>query len=119
MLQEIKLNSKGTNAAIQAHILQPQQMRYLGFTDYDHPSWYYCQNLGHDITLNITIPKDGSDIEIITLDENFCQPYDYQRILQNDPHFPVALEIKSKVEEIISTLQSAGVLSGHNYGEYI
>lgn len=115
----IKTNSKGTNAAIKAHILSDEKMRELGFTDYLPKNWYYCKTIARDITFNLTIPKDGSDIEIITLDENFGQPYDYQRILQDSPHFSPALKIKSMVEEIMSHLQSVGVLSGHNYGEYI
>lgn len=115
----IKTNSKGTNAAIKAHILSDEKMRELGFTDYLPKNWYYCKTIARDITFNLTIPKDGSDIEIVTLDENFCQPYDYQEILENNPQFPFALQVKEKVEQIMSNLQSVGVLSGHEYGDYI
>ena len=116
---KMNLNSNGTNAAIKAHILSDEKMREIGFTDHMPKNWYYCKTIARDITFNITIPKDGSDIEIITLDENFCQPYDYQYMLKNNPHFQFALQVKERVEQIMSYLQSVGVLSGHEYGDYI
>lgn len=118
-MEKIKLNSKGTNANIKANILDDAKMRENGFSDFSKTNWYFCKTVGDDITLNITIPKNGSDIEIVTLDEKFCQPYDYQRILEQDPKFEFALNIKEKVEEHIKNLKKAGILSGHEYGEYI
>lgn len=115
----MNFNSNGTNAAIKAHILSDEKMREIWFTDHMPKNWCYCKTIARDITFNITIPKDGSDIVIITLDESFCQPYDYQRILENDPQFPFALQVKEKVEQIMSYLQSVEVLSGHKYGYYI
>lgn len=115
----MNLNSNGTNAAIKAHILSDEKMREIGFTDHMPKNWYYCKTIARDITFNLTIPKDGSDIEIITLDENFCQPYDYQYMLEKNPQFPFALQVKERVEQIMSNLQSVGVLSGHEYGDYI
>lgn len=115
----MNLNSKGTNAAIKAHILSDEKMREIGFTDYMPKNWHYCKTIARDITFNLTIPKDGSDIEIITLDENFCQPYDYQYMLEKTPSFQFAFQVKERVEQIMSYLQSVGVLSGHEYGDYI
>ena len=63
--------------------------------------------------------SNNDNIKIITLDENFCQPYDYQYMLKNNPHFQFALQVKERVEQIMSYLQSVGVLSGHEYGDYI
>lgn len=113
------VNSKGTNAKIKAHILPDEEMRKIGFTDFYEPHWYFSKLIGHEISFTVTIPKDGSDIEILTLDEDFCQPYDYQYMLDKNPTFEFALKIKEKVEKQMEYLQNAGVLSGHVKGEYI
>lgn len=47
------------------------------------------------------------------------QPYDFQYILEKNPNHPFAVGIKVKVEGCMRYLQNKGVLSGHEYGEYI
>lgn len=74
---------------------------------------------GFDISFNVSIPKDGSDIRIDVLDEDFCQPYDYQSMLHKNPTFEPALIVYEQVEEFMEYLQSKGALSGHIKGEYI
>lgn len=115
----VEVNEHGTNKTIKFHILPEAEMKRLRFTDYCEDCWYYCKSLGSDITFNVTIPKDGSEAWIDVLDDNFCQPYDYQAILERDPSFKFALTIKEKVEECMKELAEAGVISGHKYGEYI
>jgi hypothetical protein len=53
------------------------------------------------------------------LDEDFGQPYDYQYMLKKNPNFEPYLIIKEQVEEYMKYLQDNGVLSGHEYGDYI
>ena len=62
-----------------------------------------------------------TDIRIDVLDEDFCQPYDYdyQSMLHKNPTFEPALIVYEQVEELMEYLQSKGVLSGHVKGEYI
>ena len=115
----VEVNSNGTNKNIKAHILSDEEMREIGFTDRYEPHWYFCKGVAKDITFNVTIPKDGSDIEIITLDEMFCQPYNYQYILKNHPNLKYALDVKKKTEEWMQYLINRGVLSGWNRGDYI
>ena len=115
----MKLNSHGTNAAIQAHILPDNEMRYFGFSDCVPSKWYYCKWLSDEITFNVTIPKDSSDISIDVIDDDFCQLYGYQAILRDNPHNKFALKIKELVEQEMRHLQNTGVLSGHSYGDYI
>ena len=81
-------------------------MREIGFTDYCKDRWYFCRvvqkfKYGFDITFNVTIPKDGSDIGIDILDDSFMQPYDYQYMLDRNPNFEPALKVKEQVEEWI------------------
>lgn len=127
-MKEIKLNLHGVNAAIQGHIVSEERMRELGFTDYAKDRWYFSKKIQFpknknwkyiDITFNVTIPKDGSDIAIDVLDENFLQPYDYQHILNDNPNHPCAKIVSEQVEKWMEYLQDNGVLSGHIRGQYI
>lgn len=125
---DVEVNSHGVNKLIKSTILSDERMREIGFTDYYDKNWYFCRSIrfpktpryrGFDISFSVTIPKDGSDIRIDVLDEDFCQPYDYQYILDEHPDFEPCLIVKEQVEEWMKYLQDKDVLSGHNYGEYI
>lgn len=127
-MKEVELNSNGVNAKIKATILDEESMRNIGFTDYSKDNWYFCRGIkfpntkryrGFDISFSVSIPKDGSDIQIDILDEDYCQPYDYQFMLNKNPKFEPCLIVKEQVEKWMAYLQDNGVLSGHVYGEYI
>lgn len=127
-MDELELNSCGVNAKIKATILEYSLMREIGFTDNSEKDWYFCKRVcfpngkkyAHiDITFNVTIPKNGSDVCINVLDEDFLQPYDYQSILKSNPSFETAIIVKNQVEELMVYLQKHGVLNGHVEGEYI
>lgn len=117
----VEVNSNGVNKKIKAHILDDKTMEEIGFTEYRKGFLYFCRIVDRDldISFSVTIPRDGSDISIDVLDEAFCQPYDYQNILVNNPEHKTALRVQSKVEEWMKYLQDKGVLSGHIPGEYI
>lgn len=133
----VELNSHGVNKLIKATILSDEKMREIGFhknyyegTDHEKysPYWYFNRMIqfpkekkyrGFEVSFNVHIPKDGSDISIDILDDAFCQPYDYQYMLDKTPSFKTALIVKEQVEEWMKYLQDNGVLSGHAYGEYI
>lgn len=113
---------------IKATILSDKEMRDIGFTDHAKDRWYFCKILkipnskqyrGFDISFNVTISKNSSNIRIDVLDEAFCQPYDYQYVLKRNPKSECANIVKEQVEEWMKYLQDKGVLSGHVYGEYI
>lgn len=133
----VELNSNGVNKKIKAHILSDDEMREIGFhknyyegTDYEEysPYWWFSKIIkfpkeeryrNFEIDFDVKIPKDGSDLNIMVLDMDFCQIYDYQRILNRNQHNEAALIVKEQVEEWMAYLQEKGVLSGHEYGEYI
>lgn len=129
--EKVELNSHGVNAKIKAHIFDDAKMREFGFTDYAKDRWYFCRGINFknvkkkrglnniDISFSVTIPKDGSDIRIDVLDEWFCQPYDYQYILEKDPGHKIANIVKEQVEYWMEKLHEEGVLEGHVRGEYI
>jgi len=125
----IKLNKHGVNANIKATILSEEQMRKLGFTDYAKDRWHFSRSInfpkenkyrGYDISFSVSINKnDVEDLRIDILDEDFCQPYDYQRMLKENPNLKTCLIVKEQVEEWMKYLIDGGILSGHEYGEYI
>lgn len=115
----VEVNSKGTNKNIKAHILSDEEMREIGFTDHAKDQWYFGRYLDDDTSFIVTIPKDGSDIEIMTLDEDFGQYYDFQYILERHPNFEYPLKIKDRAEHWMEYLIDKGVLSGWKRGEYI
>lgn len=133
----IEVNSNGTNKAIKATILSDERMKEIGFhknyyegTDHEQysPYWWFTKSIkfpkekrwrGTFIDFDVKIPKDGSDIEIVTLDMYFCWPYDYQEILNRNSKNECANIVKEQVEMWMKYLHDEGVLSGHVYGEYI
>ena len=129
-MSNVEVNSHGTNKKITANILSDEKMREIGFTDRCKDCWYFCRYiefpkekkyryLQNEITFNVTIPKDGSDIRIDIIEEDFGQPYDYQHILKNNKNNNVCLIVKEEVEKWMKYMQDNGVLNGHVYGEYI
>ena len=136
-MEEIKLNSHCVNAKIKYRILSDEKMKEIGFnknyyegTDHEEysPYWWFTREIylpkekqyrGIDIDFTVKIPKDGSDLNIMVLDMNFCQPYDYQRILERNPDNKFAGIVREQVEKWMEYLQDNGVLSGHVRGEYI
>ena len=124
----VEVNSNGVNKLIKYNILSDEKMKEIGFTDHSKDNWYFCRIIkfpntkeyrGFDISFNVSIPKDNSDIRIDVLDEDFCQPYDYQYMLDKNPKFEPCLIVKEQVEKWMRYLQDNGVISGHVYGEYI
>lgn len=146
-MNESKVNSNGTNVAIKYHILSDEKMRALGFWDgwnheftywfrgvcvlknptrystYDlkriqkNPNYVPCHK---DLSFCVRVPKNGTDdLDINIIDDDWGQPYDWQRYLRKDTIPFTALDCKEFVEKQMDLLQDAGVLEGHKYGEYI
>lgn len=128
----VEVNSHGVNKKIKSVVLSNKEMKKTGFTNYVEGQWYFYKNIrlpkkrkfsDTEISFNVTIYEDGSDIRIDILDEDFLQPYDYQYILAcapvSHPERELANVVKEQVEKWMKHLQNKGILSGHNYGEYI
>lgn len=133
----VLLNSRGVNVKIKAHILSDESMEEIGFnknyyegTDHEEysPYWRFTKTIQFpkekrwkyiEIDFDVKIPKDGSDLDIVVLDMEFGQIYDYQRILHSNPNHECANIVKEQVEKWMTYLQENGVISGHEYGEYI
>lgn len=120
-MPNVKLNKYGMNANIKAHILPDEKMRQLGFTDFNKDVWYFCKCRDDiEISFNVFIPKNNpDDLNIEVLDEQFCQHYNYQYILEQDPNFKVALIVKGLADNCMTYLIDNGVLSGWQVGDYL
>ena len=118
-MKEVKLNRFGTNEAIKAHIV-PDMEKY-GFRYVEGPDcWYMFKTLVDEITFNITIYcGEDNAVNIRILDECLGQPYGYQFQLKLKPKHPYALMIQKLVEDEMEVLKQAGILEGHERGEYI
>lgn len=136
-MNKVEVNKHGVNKLIKATILSDEKMKEIGFyknyyegTPHEQysPYWYFVRFIkfpkekrwkGLSISFNVHIPKDGSDFDIMVLDDDFCQHYPYYNILSKNPDNECANIVKEQVEKWMKYLQDNGVLSGHVYGEYI
>lgn len=113
----VPINLRGNNSNIKASLsVTNETMKANGFRQHNG-KWYLMKNLGHDISLNISILCDVVAIDI--LDESFLQPYDYQRYLRNNPDHEFALSIHHKVQAIMKQLSDSGIISGYVANDYI
>ena len=126
---EHETNDKGLNVKIKCHLLEDDAMRDAGFTMTDAVGhWYYIKmivpgdhyDLGISFNVYINM-EDEEDFGIDVLDENFLQPYDYQRMINGKPvnESSIPYTVYKKVEEEMERLTELGIISGHVKGEYI
>ena len=129
-MSEVKVNGLGTNEAIKfncdENLLRKNKFAFFRKSHGKIPSYWsyvsYFLDADIEISFNVTYyeePYKGANLEIVTIDEDFGQPYDYQSILEKNPKQVCALQVKDFVEEEMRKLKEAGIISGHNYGEYI
>lgn len=118
-----EVNGNGVNKKIHVKLLSDQEMRKIGFTDFREGYWHFSKGISEDIIFGLTINRSNTeDFRIDVLDDNFCQPYDYQRILSKDSYSgpnQFAIYIYNKVEIIMQELTEKGIIAGHVKGEYI
>lgn len=126
---DVKVNSNGTNVNIQFHELDEASMKCLGFRRIND-RWVYSQTVQIskypnkkdryplEVSFNVSMPDDG-ELNIMVLDEDFCQPYDYQYMESHGTVNNYTKQTRAFVEEQMERLQNAGVLSGHNPGDYV
>ena len=125
MCNNVEFNSHGVNKLIKATILPEEKMKKIGFQEYND-CWRFSKWINFpkqykdwEIGFYVIIPKDNSDINIMILDDDYCQHYHYQEMLERNPEHKDANIVKEQVEYWMQYLQDNGVLSGHNYGDYI
>lgn len=118
---EVQVNKHGVNKDIHATILSNEEMKKAGFKEYNG-KWIFFKIVDkkHEIGFYVEIcGNEQEDLNIMVLDEDFCQPYDYQSYLMRRPSDPLLLGVQESVEQYMKQLEHAGILSGHVRGEYI
>lgn len=117
----VEINEHGNNAAIKVHILDESTMKRNGFRRFindDDSWWIFCKRVHKDITFYMTI-YDSGDWAIDILDENFCQPYDYQAMYERGNHMSFVLTVMKNVNEIMDSFVHKGIISGWEVGDYV
>ena len=126
--KKFPVNENLNNRNIKVHLLDDELMRKARFTDYKEEYWYYCRDLrplSHGISFNLAVKKDNpNDWRIDILDEDFCQPYDFQSMLQSEyegEKFDGTFHrlVNEQVEYEMEHLIRLGVISGWEKGDYI
>ena len=116
----VTLNSRGQNANIKGHIVDDEIMKRNGlfYDEYDK-RYFYVQELYDQITLYIYIDGYDEEITIQVLDDDFCQPYDYQSYLGNKPDARVPIIVHRQVQSKMKELMKAGIVSGYVLEDYV
>ena len=72
------------------------------------------------VTFNLSVnKKNPNNFDIDILDDNWCQPYDYQKFLKTTPNFKTGIEVHNKVQTIMKKLIDNDIIKGYNLGDYI
>lgn len=111
----------GYNTKLKAHIKSEEEMYKLGFTNHHEPVWYFSKRIESmpNISFNVSIYKETQKIKIDVLDENFLQPYNYQRMLADDPTFKYAMITHAQVQYWMNYLLENRIISGYIENDYI
>ena len=114
-------NSRGQNANIKGHVVDDEIMKQHGFHyDAKYEQWDYVQCLYDEITLYIHISEgDEDNVVIDVIDDDFCQPYDYQSYLGNKPDARVPIIVHRQVQSKMKELMKAGIVTGYTLEDYV
>lgn len=120
-----QVNKHQTNILLQGHIKSASEMIEYGFRRIDYkgidvPYWSYYTNLipEYDIGFYLGLYDDGS-IRIDVLDDDFGQPYDYQKLMDNDPYYMFPRQVFWEVDKLMHKLQDDGFISEYHTGMYV
>lgn len=88
-----------------------EQLLNYGFTNHHKPTLYYCKRvffkeydyMDFEITLNVSIDKRTRKVDVVILDEAFCQPVDPSNFKNN--------EISKTIDTIIKDMVEKGIIN--------
>lgn len=121
-----QVNKHQTNILLQGHIKSASEMTEYGFRRIDYkgivdvPYWSYYTNLipKYSIGFYLGLYDDGL-IRIDVLDDDFGQPFDYQKLMDNDPYYMFPRQVFWEVDKLMHKLQDDGFISGYHTGMYV
>lgn len=118
---DVPRNKFGQNSNIKLNPnLKEKTLLDFGFAKQSTDEYYMMSKLTSDISFNIEIDIETSDISIEILDEDFLQPYDYQIMLKNPNYIPkIAKIVHHKVQKLMKELMDSGIIVGYKENDYI
>jgi hypothetical protein len=118
-IKETEVDENGQNKNLRFHIIDSHLMESVGFR-HIYNFWILCDSVDEDITINIKI-TDNEVGTIDILDDNFCQPYDFQKMIydlgDNAPF--TAIKVQHKLYTILDSMKTFGILEGWEWGDYV
>lgn len=118
-IKETEVDENGQNKNLRFHIIDTHLMESVGFK-HTYNFWILYDSVDEDITINIKI-TDNEVGTIDILDDNFCQPYDFQKMIydlgDNAPF--TAIKVQHKLYTILDSMKTFGILEGWEWGDYI
>ena len=117
-IRKTEIDERGQNKNLRYHIVDKDIMESLGFRHTGNV-WMLRECIGNiGIYIRITDDCIGT---IDVLDNDFCQPYDFQYIiviLKNKTP-KVAIEVQHKLYNILDSMKTFGVLENWEWGDYV
>ena len=117
-IKETEVDERGQNKNLSFHIIDSHLMESVGFK-HTHDFWILCDSI-NTVSINIKITDDEIGT-IDVLDDDFCQPYDFQQmILEKVDNAPtLAIKIQHKLYTILDSMKTFGILEGWEWGDYV
>ena len=117
-IKESEVDERGQNKNLCFHIIDEYLMKSVGF-NHTHDFWILCDSID-TVSINIKITDDGIGT-IDVLDDEFCQPYDFQQmILEKGNNAPtLAIKIQHKLYTILDSMKTFGILENWEWGNYV
>ena len=117
-IRETEVDERGQNKNLRYHIVDKDIMESLGFRHISNV-WMFCKCM-NNIGIYIRITDDCVGT-IDVLDDYFCQPYDFQYMIQKykDKAPKVAIEVQHKLYSILDSMKTFGILENWEWGDYV
>lgn len=91
-----------------------------GFTNRHKPRLSFGRMLSEDVSLSVVVDVETLKItRIDVLDDDFCQPYNYQSILATDSTHTYARKVFDGVDKWLTRMQEDGIIKGYTRGMYV
>lgn len=117
-IKETEIDENGQNKNLRFHIIDESLMRSVGFK-HTYNFWILCNSINNvSIIIEITDDEIGT---INVLDDDFCQPYDFQKMIADygDNAPSLAIKIQYELYSILDSMKTFGILEGWEWGDYV
>lgn len=132
-IEDVEVNKYHTNALLKFHVQNDEIMKANRFNQRNDGTWSYFKTIkvtdptlpkherkkyGLNLCLYITVDNDNI-LNVQLLDDDFCQPYDYQYLESHGYGNVYTKQAREFVEKELTALQNANIISGFTPGMYV